>query len=162
YDETLANADAVIGVGTRTPLEPDTLAAKVLETHGGARVQDYTTLAGETGALMRAAGFGSGCAPPVTGGGRPGGDVGARAGPGRGAASGRGISAARLQRPGRDRDLQLRRARPAAPGGRRAGGAAPRRDARGPGRDTGGGVPGGGARGRRAVRQRRLGDRALR
>jgi GAF domain-containing protein len=82
YDEALPNAEAIIGVGTRVALEPGTLAAAVLDTRRGARVQDYAKLTGKTGSLMRAAGFGSGCAAPIIVDGRAWGQMCAFAAPG--------------------------------------------------------------------------------
>jgi signal transduction histidine kinase len=52
-------------VGSRAPADPGCLAAQVLETHGTARVDGFSTLVGTVGDLACAAGFGSGCAAPI-------------------------------------------------------------------------------------------------
>jgi signal transduction histidine kinase len=61
----LAGAERFLGVGTRMPRDPGSLAAQVFDTHGPARVDDFSTLPGTVGDLARAAGLGSGCAGPI-------------------------------------------------------------------------------------------------
>ena len=65
FESELLGAEAFFGVGSRAPADPGSLAAQVLETHGTARVDDFSTLAGTVGDLASAAGFGSGCAAPI-------------------------------------------------------------------------------------------------
>ena len=65
FESELSGAEAFFGVGSRAPADPGSLAAQVLETHGTARVDDFSTLAGTVGDLACAAGFGSGCAAPI-------------------------------------------------------------------------------------------------
>ena len=64
FESELSGAEAFFGVGSRAPADPGSLAAQVLETHGTARVDDFSTLVGTVGDLARAAGFGCGCASP--------------------------------------------------------------------------------------------------
>src|SRR4051794_4339705 len=61
----LAGAERFLGVGTRTPREPGSLAAQVFDTRGPARVDDFSTTPGAVGELARAAHLGSGCAGPI-------------------------------------------------------------------------------------------------
>jgi len=61
----LAGAERFLGVGTRTPREPGSLAAQVFDTRGPARVDDFSTAPGTVGELARAAQLGSGCAGPI-------------------------------------------------------------------------------------------------
>ena len=61
----LAGAEGFLGVGTRVPRDPGSLAAQVFDTHGPARVDDFSTLPGTVGDLARAARLGSGCAGPI-------------------------------------------------------------------------------------------------
>jgi GAF domain-containing protein len=61
----LAGAERFLGVGTRTPREPGSLAAQVFDTRGPARVDDFSTAPGRVGELARAAQLGSGCAGPI-------------------------------------------------------------------------------------------------
>ena len=61
----LAGAEQFLGIGTRMPPDPGSLAAQVLHTHGAARVDDFSTLPGTVGELARAARLGSGCAGPI-------------------------------------------------------------------------------------------------
>ena len=61
----LAGAQRVLGVGTSMPPDPGSLAAQVFDTHGPARVDDFSTLPGTVGDLARAARLGSGCASPI-------------------------------------------------------------------------------------------------
>src|SRR4051794_9242982 len=61
----LAGAERFLGVGTRTPREPGSLAAQVFDTRGPARVDDFSTAPGAVGELARAAHLGSGCAGPI-------------------------------------------------------------------------------------------------
>src|SRR4051794_1289339 len=61
----LADAERFLGVGTRMPRDPGSLAAQVFDTHGPARVDDFSTLPGTVGDLARAARLGSGCAGPI-------------------------------------------------------------------------------------------------
>jgi GAF domain-containing protein len=61
----LAGAERFLGVGKRMPRDPGSLAAQVFDTHGPARVDDFSTLPGTVGDLARAAGLGSGCAGPI-------------------------------------------------------------------------------------------------
>jgi signal transduction histidine kinase len=61
----LAGAARLLGVGTRTPREPGSLAAEVFDTRGPARVDDFSTVSGVVGELARAAGLGGGCAGPI-------------------------------------------------------------------------------------------------
>jgi signal transduction histidine kinase len=65
FDSDLAGADRFFFVGSRTLLDPGSLAAQVFETHRTARIDDFTTLAGTIGDHARAAGFGCGCAGPI-------------------------------------------------------------------------------------------------
>ncbi|HEU0246326.1 MAG TPA: GAF domain-containing protein, partial [Gaiellaceae bacterium] len=65
FDSELSGAEAFFGVGSRAPKDPGSLAAQVFETHGAARIDDFSTLAGTVGDLARAAGFGCGCAGPI-------------------------------------------------------------------------------------------------
>jgi len=61
----LAGAQKFVGIGTRMPPDPGSLAAQVRDTHGPARVDDFSTLPGTVGELARAARLGSGCAGPI-------------------------------------------------------------------------------------------------
>ena len=61
----LAGAEQFLGVGTRMPPDPGSLAAQVFTTHGPARVDDFSTLPGTVGDLARGARLGSGCAGPI-------------------------------------------------------------------------------------------------
>jgi PAS domain S-box-containing protein len=61
----LAGAEQFLGIGTRMPRDPGSLAAQVFDTHGPARVDDFSTLPGSVGDLARAALVGSGCAAPI-------------------------------------------------------------------------------------------------
>ena len=65
FESELSGAEAFFGVGSRAPADPGSLAAQVLETHGTARVDDFSTLVGTVGDLACAAGFRSGCAAPI-------------------------------------------------------------------------------------------------
>jgi GAF domain-containing protein len=65
YDSDLSRAGAFLGVGTRMPPDPGSLAEQVFCTHLAARVDDYSTLPGSIGDAARAAGLGSGCAGPI-------------------------------------------------------------------------------------------------
>jgi signal transduction histidine kinase len=65
----LAGAEGLLGVGTRTPREPGSLAAEVFDTRGPARVDDFSTVPGVVGELARSAGLGAGCAGPIVVGG---------------------------------------------------------------------------------------------
>ena len=65
FESELSGAKAFFGAGSRAPADPGSLAAQVLETHGMARVDDFSTLVGTVGDLACAAGFGSGCAAPI-------------------------------------------------------------------------------------------------
>src|SRR3954454_9949436 len=47
------------------PRDPGSLAAQVFDTHGPARVDDFSTLPGAVGEVSRAARLGSGCAGPI-------------------------------------------------------------------------------------------------
>ena len=61
----LAGAERFVGVGTRMPRDPGSLTAQVFDTHGPARVDDFSTLPGTVGELARSARLGSGCAGPI-------------------------------------------------------------------------------------------------
>jgi signal transduction histidine kinase len=61
----LAGAQQLLGIGTRTPREPGSLAAEVYDTRGPARVDDFSAVPGMVGELARAAGLGAGCAGPI-------------------------------------------------------------------------------------------------
>jgi PAS domain S-box-containing protein len=61
----LAGAERFLGVGARMPRDPGSLAAQVFDTHGPARIDDFSTLPGTVGDLARAARLGSGCAGPI-------------------------------------------------------------------------------------------------
>jgi signal transduction histidine kinase len=61
----LAGAAEFLGVGARMPRDPGSLAAQVFDTHGPARVDDFSTSPGTVGDLARAARLGSGCAGPI-------------------------------------------------------------------------------------------------
>jgi PAS domain S-box-containing protein len=61
----LAGAERFIGVGTRMPRDPGSLTAQVFDTHGPARVDDFSMLPGRVGELARSARLGSGCAGPI-------------------------------------------------------------------------------------------------
>jgi signal transduction histidine kinase len=61
----LAGAERFLGVGTRMPRDPGSLAAQVFDTHSPARVDDFSALPGTVGDLARAARLGSGCAGPI-------------------------------------------------------------------------------------------------
>ena len=61
----VAGAKRFLGIGTRMPPDPGSLAAQVRDTHGPARVDDFSTLPGTVGELARAARLGSGCAGPI-------------------------------------------------------------------------------------------------
>ncbi|HYY32194.1 MAG TPA: GAF domain-containing protein, partial [Gaiellaceae bacterium] len=61
----LEGAAEFLGVGARMPRDPGSLAARVFDTHGPARVDDFSTSPGTVGDLARAAGLGSGCAGPI-------------------------------------------------------------------------------------------------
>src|SRR5207248_7037359 len=65
----LAGAERFLGVGTRMPRDPGSLTAQVFDTHGPARVDDFSTLPGTVGDLARAARLGSGCAGAIVGNG---------------------------------------------------------------------------------------------
>jgi signal transduction histidine kinase len=65
FDSDLAGAERFLGVGTRMPRDPGSLAAQVFETHRTARIDDFSTIPGTIGDLARAAGLGSGCASPI-------------------------------------------------------------------------------------------------
>src|SRR3954470_21223740 len=65
FRSDLAGAERFLGVGTRTPREPGSLAAQVFDTRGPARVDDFSTAPGAVGELARAAHLGSGCAGPI-------------------------------------------------------------------------------------------------
>ena len=65
FHPDLAGADQFLGVGTQMPRDPGSLAAQVFDTHGPARVDDFSTLPGTVGELARAARLGSGCAGPI-------------------------------------------------------------------------------------------------
>src|SRR5437763_2315979 len=56
----LAGAEQFLGVGTQMPRDPGSLAAQVFDTHGPARVDDFSALSGTVGDLARAAQLGSG------------------------------------------------------------------------------------------------------
>jgi signal transduction histidine kinase len=57
-------------VGTRTPVQGNTLAARVLRTGRPARIDDYTNVAGPIGALVREVGVYAAVAVPILFGGR--------------------------------------------------------------------------------------------
>jgi PAS domain S-box-containing protein len=61
----LAGAERFLGVGARMPRDPGSLAAQVFDTHGPARIDDFSTLPGAVGDLARASRLGSGCAGPI-------------------------------------------------------------------------------------------------
>jgi signal transduction histidine kinase len=61
----LAGAEQFLGVGIRMPPDPGSLAAQVHDTHGPARIDDFSRLPGTVGDLARAAQLGSGCAGPI-------------------------------------------------------------------------------------------------
>jgi signal transduction histidine kinase len=61
----LEGAEQFLGVGTKMPRDPGSLAAQVFDSHAPARVDDFSTLPGTTGDLARAARLGSGCAGPL-------------------------------------------------------------------------------------------------
>ncbi|MFL5885566.1 MAG: GAF domain-containing protein, partial [Thermoleophilaceae bacterium] len=61
----LAGAEQFLGIGAQMPRDPGSLAAQVFDTHGPARVDDFSTLPGTVGELARAARLGSGCAGPI-------------------------------------------------------------------------------------------------
>src|SRR3954462_233251 len=61
----LARAEQFVGIGARMPPDPGSLAAQVFDTHGPARVDDFSTLPGTVGDLAREARIGSGCAGPI-------------------------------------------------------------------------------------------------
>jgi PAS domain S-box-containing protein len=65
FHSDLAGAERFLGVGTRMPRDPGSLAAQVYETHRAARIDDFSALPGTIGDLARAAGLGSGCAGPI-------------------------------------------------------------------------------------------------
>ena len=65
FGPDLAGAEEFLGVGIRMPPDAGSLAAQVLETHGLARVDDFSILPGTVGELARAARLGSGCASPI-------------------------------------------------------------------------------------------------
>jgi PAS domain S-box-containing protein len=65
FGPDLAGAERFLGVGARMPRDPGSLAAQVFDTHGPARIDDFSTLPGTVGDLARAAGLGSGCAGPI-------------------------------------------------------------------------------------------------
>ncbi|HET7048447.1 MAG TPA: GAF domain-containing protein [Solirubrobacteraceae bacterium] len=65
FRSDLAGAERFLGVGTRMPRDPGSLTAQVFDTHGPARVDDFSTLPGTVGDLARAARLGSGCAAPI-------------------------------------------------------------------------------------------------
>jgi len=65
FDSDLAGAERFFGVGTQMPRDPGSLAAQVFETHGAARIDDFSSLPGTIGELARGAGLGSGCAGPI-------------------------------------------------------------------------------------------------
>jgi signal transduction histidine kinase len=61
----LAGAERFLGVGIRMPPDPGSLAAQVHDTHGPARIDDFSTLRGTVGDFAAAARLGSGCAGPI-------------------------------------------------------------------------------------------------
>jgi PAS domain S-box-containing protein len=61
----LAGAERFVGVGARIPREPGSLAAQVFDTHGPARIDDFSIVPGTIADATRAAGLGSGCAGPI-------------------------------------------------------------------------------------------------
>jgi len=61
----LAGAGRFVGVGARIPREPGSLAAQVFDTHGPARIDDFTTVPGAIADVTHEAGLGSGCASPI-------------------------------------------------------------------------------------------------
>ena len=65
FGPALAGAERFLGVGVRIPPDPGSLAAVVHETHGPARIDDFSTLRGAVGDVAAAAGLGSGCAGPI-------------------------------------------------------------------------------------------------
>jgi PAS domain S-box-containing protein len=65
FHPDLAGAEQFLGVGTQMPRDPGSLAAQVFDTHGPARVDDFSRLPGTVGELARAARLGSGCAGPI-------------------------------------------------------------------------------------------------
>ena len=65
FGPDLGRAGRFLGVGTSMPPDPGSLTAQVHDTHGPARVNDFSTLPGTVGELARAAGLGSGCAGPI-------------------------------------------------------------------------------------------------
>jgi GAF domain-containing protein len=65
FRDDLAGAEQFLGVGTQMPRDPGSLAAQVFDTHGPARVDDFSALPGTVGDLARAARLGSGCAGPI-------------------------------------------------------------------------------------------------
>ena len=65
FDSDLTGAKPFVGVGSRMPLDPGSLAAQVFETRSTARIDDFATLRGTIGDLARAAGLGCGCAGPI-------------------------------------------------------------------------------------------------
>jgi GAF domain-containing protein len=65
FGADLAGAERFLGVGIRMPPDPGSLAAQVHDTHGPARVDDFSTLRGTVGDSAAAARLGSGCAGPI-------------------------------------------------------------------------------------------------
>ncbi len=65
FRSELTGAERFLGVGTRMPRDPGSLAAQVFDTHGPARIDDFSALPGAVGDLARAAQLGSGCAGPI-------------------------------------------------------------------------------------------------
>ena len=65
FGPNLAGAERFLGVGVRMPPDPGSLAALVHDTHGPARIDDFSTLRGTVGDLAAEARLGSGCAGPI-------------------------------------------------------------------------------------------------
>src|SRR3954468_17861595 len=65
FGPDLAGAERFLGVGARMPRDPGSLAAQVFDTHGPARIDDFSALPGTVGDLAREARLGSGCAGPI-------------------------------------------------------------------------------------------------
>ena len=65
FGPNLAGAEQFLGVGVRMPPDPGSLAAQVHDTHGPARIDDFSMLRGTVGDLAAGAGLGSGCAGPI-------------------------------------------------------------------------------------------------
>ena len=133
----LAGAEQFLGVGIRMPPDPGSLTAQVHDTHGPARIDDFSRLPGTVGDLARAAQLGSGCAGPIVVNGALWGKMCVFSREGTVLPAENGESPPRVHRAHRHRDRKLRGAvRPGDIGGARprisqgAGGAAPRRHAR--------------------------------